>query len=368
MHHQIKNYYNKESLTKKGMIMKIEELLKISVEKHASDLHILPHLPPLLRIDGELVVIPNIDPLTAALSKQLIYTAMTIDQQEVFESKLVLDIAVSYSGIGNFRVSILHQMHGISAVFRVIPENVPSFESLDLPAVFKRLLVLSSGLILITGPTGSGKSTTLAAMVEHINTTRASHIITIEDPIEFILKSNKSAINQLQVGRDTPDIATALRASLRHDPDVILLGELRDLETIRLALIAAETGHLVLTTLHASSAPLAISRIVDMFPSSEKIRVRNVLAETVQGVICQTLVKRITEGRVAAFEIMLANPAIRHLIRQDMVTHMESTMQTSGDIGMCTMEQYLQKLAAKRMITTVEARNVTVNWGRVKNE
>lgn len=336
--------------------MQLEELLKMSVAEGASDLHLLPGMPPLLRINGDLNPIPNLPALSSAETKTLIYSAMDIDQQQTFETKLGLDMALSFYDIGNFRVSVLHQMNGIAAVFRIIPENVPTFEELELPAIIKRLLMLPHGLVLVTGPTGSGKSTTLAVMVDQINSLRANHIITIEDPIEFIHKSKKCAINQIQVGRDTPDFASALRSSLRQDPDVIMLGELRDLETIRLALTAAETGHLVLATLHASTAPLAISRIVDVFPAAEKPRVRNLLSETLQAVLCQTLVKRISGGRVGAFEIMLATPAIRHLIRQDMIAHMESTIQTNGDIGMCTMDQYLQELVAKRLITTAAAR------------
>lgn len=348
--------------------MKIDKLLKLSVEQQASDLHIIPGLSPLLRIDGELKTIDEIAPLSSAVTKHLIYSIMSSEQQKTFEERLVCDMAINFPHIGIFRVSALHELNGIAAVFRIIPEKVPTFDQLMLPSLFKRLLSLTSGLILVTGPTGSGKSTTLAAMIEYINTMKACHIITIEDPIEFIYQSKKSAISQLQVGRDTPDVSIALRSSLRQDPDVILLGEMRDLETIRLALTAAETGHLVMATLHASSAPIAISRMIDVFPSAEKNRVRNLLAETLQAILCQMLVKKPSGGRVAAFEIMLANPAIRHLIRQDMTSHMESTMQTSGDIGMCTMDQYLQELAAKRIITTAVARSAAVNWGQVKKE
>lgn len=343
--------------------MVIDDLLKISVTAGASDLHILPGMPPLIRVNGDLAPINDMSPLSPDETKILIYGAMDVDQQQQFEEKLGLDMAFSHPDIGNFRVSVLHQLHGIAAVFRIIPENVPTFEELDLPPIIKRLLMLPYGLVLVTGPTGSGKSTTLAVMIDEINKMRANHIITIEDPIEFIHKSKKSAINQIQVGRDTPDFATAVRASLRQDPDVIMIGELRDLETIRLALTAAETGHLVLATLHASTAPLAISRVVDVFPAAEKPRVRNLLAETLQAVLCQTLVKRIAGGRIGAFEIMLASPAIRHLIRQDMIAHMESTIQTNGDIGMCTMDQYLQELIAKRLITTSTARNITNHIG-----
>lgn len=341
--------------------MEIRDFLKIAVDKGASDLHILPDLPPLIRVDGDLMPIPDQPPIPPEESKRLILSFLTEEQKLRFERHLVMDLAIIVENVGNFRVSVLHQMRGVGGVFRVIPETIPAFEQLHLPQILKRLLALPNGLILVTGPTGSGKSTTLATMVDFINATRACHIITIEDPIEFIHKPKKSAINQLQVGRDTPDVDTALRASLRQDPDVILLGELRDLETIRLALTAAETGHLVLTTLHASSAPLAISRVVDIFPPAEKPRMRNLLSETLQAVICQTLVKKVGGGRIAVLEIMLATPAIRHLVRQDMIAHMESTIQTSGDVGMCTMEQYLQELVAKRLVTTAVARSLTVN-------
>lgn len=338
--------------------MQIEDLLEIAVSEHASDLHLLPGMPPLLRIDGDLKPIEDHAPLTGDETKNLIYHAMTKEQQHTLETNLVFDMATYFGDLGNFRLSVFHELNGVAGVFRVIPDNIPSFEELLLPPILKRFLIMPHGLVLVAGPTGCGKSTTLAVMIEYINMTRHSHIITIEDPIEFIHKSKKSAINQIQVGRDTPDFATALRASLRQDPDVILLGEMRDLETIRLALIAAETGHLVLGTLHASSASAAISRMVDVFPNEEKNRTRNLLSETIQAVICQTLVKKVTGGRVAAFEIMLATPAIRHLILQDMMQQMETTIQTNGDIGMCTLAQYLQKLVAKHLITLAVARSV----------
>lgn len=349
-----------------GAKMEIEELLALGMEKKASDLHLLPELPPLFRIDGDLVpAIEGHPPLPSEETKRLIYKVLSKEQQQEFETNLVSDLAIYYPQIGNFRVSVLHQSRGIGGVFRVIPEKVPTFEELHLPPVLKTLLTLSHGLILVTGPTGSGKSTTLATMLDYINTMQANHIMTIEDPIEFIFKSKKSAISQIQVGRDTPDVTTALRSSLRQDPDVIMLGEMRDLETIRLALTAAETGHLVISTLHASSAPLAISRIVDIFPSAEKNRVRNLLSETIQAIVCQMLVKKIAGGRVAAFEIMLATPAIRHLVRQDMIAHMETTIQTNGDIGMCTFDQYLQELVSKRLITAATARSTVVNRGLI---
>lgn len=343
--------------------MQLQELLKISVSEGASDLHIIPGLPPLIRVHGDLFPIKDKPVVSAELSKTIIYSAMTIEQQESFENKLHLDMALLQPSIGIFRVSILHESNGIAAAFRIIPETIPTIDQLELPPILKRLMILPHGLILLTGPTGSGKSTTLAAMVEQINLQRSNHIITIEDPIEFIHHSKKSAISQLQVGRDTPNFASALRASLRQDPDVIMIGELRDLETIRLALTAAETGHLVLATLHASSSPLAISRIVDVFSATEKPRVRNLLSETIQAVLCQTLVKRLAGGRIGAFEIMLGTDAIRHLIRQDMISHMPSTIQTNGDIGMCTMDQYLQELVAKRLISTAVARGTTDKLG-----
>jgi twitching motility protein PilT len=339
--------------------MSIEKLLETSVQEHASDLHLIPGLPPQLRIDGILSPIKNHNTLTANEIQQLIYSFLTELEQRAFEKNLVYEMALSFPKIGNFRVSLFHQLYGKAAVFRIIPETAPSFESLHLPETLKPLLALTHGLILVTGPTGSGKSTTLAAMVHYINSFRSCNIITIEDPIEFLHSSNKSIINQLQVGRDTIDFATALRSSLRQDPDVILLGELRDLETMRLALIAAETGHLVLATLHSTSAPLAINRFADVFPSEEKNRVRNLLSETLQAVICQTLVKKISGGgRIAAFEIMLCTPAIRHFIRQDMAAHMESTIQTSSGKGMCTLENYLQTLVKKRMISAKMAEQV----------
>lgn len=341
----------------------IEQLLQLAIQHKASDLHLMPGLPPMLRIDGQLIRQHDLPALSAAETRELTYHVMTIEQQQNFDTQLVLDFAIHYSEIGNFRVSVLHQMNGISAVFRVIPTSVPTFNELGLPPVLKALLDLPHGLVIVSGATGSGKSTTLASMVDYVNASRSSHIITIEDPIEYIHTCKKSAINQLQVGRDTPDVDTALRSSLRQDPDVILIGELRDLETIRLALTAAETGHLVMTTLHASTSPLAISRIIDIFPTPEKNRVRNLLAETLQAVLCQELVKKSGGGRVAAFEIMLASPAIRHLIRQDMASHMESTIQTSGDIGMCTLEQNLNYLASKRIISTATARSVIANRG-----
>lgn len=341
--------------------MELTELLEVSVANHASDLHLLPGLPPMIRVNGDLHPIKDIPALPSDVTKSLIYGILNDMQRQELEARLEYDTAISIPNVGNFRVSILHQLRGVAAVFRVIAEKVPTFEELGIPAVLKSLLLLPHGLVLVTGPTGSGKSTTLAAMVDYINAIRACHIITIEDPIEYIYQNKKSLINQRQVRRDTLDVATALRSALRQDPDVILLAEIRDLETIRLALTAAETGHLVMATLHASSAPLAISRMIDVFPNAEKNRVRNLLSESLKAVVCQNLVKKINGGRVAAFEIMLVNAAIRHQIRQDKIAHMISTIQTSGDLGMCTMDQYLQELVTKQLITSAVARSASLN-------
>jgi twitching motility protein PilT len=342
------------------------ELLDLSIKMNASDLHIMPGLKPQLRIDGVLTPLKDHEPLSAETTHALIYSLLTDEQKKTFETKLVLEMALLIKDIGNFRASVLHQLHGIGAVFRIVPPKVPSFDELGLPRILQSLLILSHGLILITGPTGSGKSTTLAAMVDYINTYRACNIITIEDPIEFVFQSKKSVFSQLQVGRDTQTFATALRASLRQDPNIIMLGELRDLETMRLALTAAETGHLVLATLHASSAPIAISRFTEVFPSRERNMVRNLLSETLQAVICQTLVKKISGGRAAAFEIMIAIPPIRHFIRQDMTGHMASAIQTNPDKGMWTMENYLQDMVKKAIISPAAAANVIANRGDIK--
>lgn len=341
--------------------MDIKDLLDQAVKSDASDLHILPGKPPLIRVHGELTPIEGTDTLSAEDTDLLVTSCLTDPEREKYDRDRVLDLAVTFPGIGHFRASVMHQLNGKAAVFRLVPVNIPTLKDIDAPQVIKRLMVLNQGLIIVAGPTGSGKSTTLAAMINYINTNRASHIITIEEPIEYIHSSKKSAINQLQIGRDTPDVQTALRASLRQDPDVLMLGEMRELSTIRLALTAAETGHLVLATLHSSSAPMAISRMVDMFPGSEKPRIRMILAEVLQSVICQNLVRKREGGRVAAFEIMLANNAIRHLITEDMVSHMESTIQTSGDIGMITMNQYLRELVNKKLITVAEARATSYN-------
>ena len=343
--------------------MAIENLLEIGVRKKASDLHLHPNSKPLLRIDGHLDEIKELNPLTSDEIKSLLFGFMSAADQERFANELVLEMAYSIPNLGDLRISALHLREGVAAVFRILPNKIPTPAELGLPSVLNSLLELSHGLILVTGATGSGKTTTLASMIEQINRLKSCHIITIEDPIEYIHHNKKSMIKQLQIGRDTPSFASALRASLRQDPDVILLGELRDFESMRLALTAAETGHLVFATLHAASAPLTINRFVDVCPLEENQMIRNLLSETLQAVICQTLVKTLTIGRVAAFEVMLSTPAIRHYIRRDMPSYMESTIQTSGDKGMCTLAQSLHELASKRLISTVVAEQTLVNRG-----
>jgi twitching motility protein PilT len=341
--------------------MELSTLLELSVKQRASDIHIAPGQMPIFRINGDLAPVSDMSVMDPAETQRLIYSAMSAEQQKEFEDTLELDYGVTIPNVASFRINAFHQAQGVAAVLRVIPEHAPTLAELDLPPVFMDLLDLPNGLILVTGPTGSGKSTTLAAMIDYVNTHEACHIITIEDPIEFMHTSKKSLINQRQVHRDTKDFNAALRASLREDPDVILVGEMRDLETIRLALTAAETGHLVLATLHTSSAPRSINRIVDVFPAGEKNIIRNMLSESLQAVICQTLVKKIEGGRAAALEIMIGTNAIRNLIREDKISQMTSAIQTGSSVGMCTLDQYLQGLVNRNIIDKATARAVGSN-------
>lgn len=330
--------------------MDLNNLLQLSVKMNASDLHLSPGQRPIMRIDGDLVRLTGLPELDANMTSELVYGVLDKEQKQIFDKNQELDFAIIQPDVGAFRVNIFYQTTGISAVFRVIPVEIPSLESLGAPPILKKLLDLSAGLILITGPTGCGKSTTLAAMIDYINTTQHSHIITVEDPIEFVHKSKNSLVHQRQLFRDTASFSNALRSALREDPDVILVGEMRDLETIRLALTAAETGHLVMATLHTSSAPRAISRVIDVFPAGEKNIIRNLISESLQAVVCQTLVKKIDGGRVAAFEVMLGTPAIRNLIREDKIAQMYSVIQTNAAMGMCTMEHSLRELVEKKLI------------------
>jgi twitching motility protein PilT len=335
--------------------MDITELLTQSVHRGASDLHLSAGLAPMLRVDGEVWSLDG-PALSATHVVDLLSPLLNRYQQKDFETSLETDFAFELPGVGRFRVNVFQQARGMGAVFRSIPAQVQSLESLGLGAVFQRIAQLPRGLVLVTGPTGSGKSTTLAAMIDHLNQHRRQHILTLEDPIEFIHQPNRSLINQRQVHRDTQSFSAALRSALRQDPDVILVGELRDLETIRLALTAAETGHLVFGTLHTASAAKTVDRLVDVFPAGEKPMVRSMLSESLQAVVSQVLVKKIGGGRVAAHEIMLSTPAIRNLIREDKLAQMVSAMQTGGALGMKTLDMSLKALVTEGVISREEAR------------
>lgn len=330
--------------------MDITELLAFSVKQNASDLHLSAGLPPMIRVDGDVRRI-NLPPLDHKEVHSLIYEIMNDKQRKDYEEFLETDFSFEVPGVARFRVNAFNQNRGAGAVFRTIPSKVLTMEELGMGQVFRDIAATPRGLILVTGPTGSGKSTTLAAMMDYINETKYEHILTIEDPIEFVHESKKCLVNQREVHRDTHGFNEALRSALREDPDIILVGELRDLETIRLALTAAETGHLVFGTLHTTSAAKTIDRIVDVFPAQEKAMVRSMLSESLQAVVSQTLLKKNSGGRVAAHEIMLGTPAIRNLIREDKVAQMYSAIQTGGSLGMQTMDQCLKDLLDKRIIS-----------------
>ncbi len=335
--------------------MDITELLAFSAKQGASDLHLSAGLPPMIRVDGDVRRI-NLPPMDHKQVHDLIYEIMNDKQRKDFEEFLETDFSFEVPGVARFRVNAFNQNRGAAGVFRTIPAKVLSMEDLGMGQVFKDLCMISRGLLLVTGPTGSGKSTTLAAMVDYINDTKYEHILTIEDPIEFVHESKKCLVNQREVHRHTLGFSQALRSALREDPDIILVGEMRDLETIKLALEAAETGHLVFGTLHTQSAAKTVDRIVDVFPAAEKEMVRSMLSESLQAVISQTLLKKIGGGRVAAHEIMRGTPAIRNLIRENKVAQMYSAIQTGGAIGMQTLDQCLENLIEKRVITTEVAR------------
>lgn len=333
--------------------MDISELLEFSVKHKASDLHLSAGVPPMIRIDGDVRKL-DIPAFSHSDVHRLIFEIMNDAQRSEYEENLEVDFSFELPNIGRFRVNAFHQARGSAAVFRAIPTQVPTLEQLDAPDIFKRIANYEKGLVLVTGPTGSGKSTTLAAMVNYINANQNKHILTIEDPIEFVHSNNKCLINQREVHRDTYSFKNALRSALREDPDVILVGELRDQETISLALTAAETGHLVFGTLHTSSAAKTIDRIIDVFPGSDKDMVRSMLSESLRAVIAQKLLKRTNGGRVACHEIMLATPAIRNLIREDKVAQMFSIIQTGAIHGMQTMEQHARQLMMQGLVSNEE--------------
>ncbi|MFT2090110.1 type IV pilus twitching motility protein PilT [Paraglaciecola sp. 2405UD69-4] len=334
--------------------MDITELLAFSVKNKASDLHLSAGLPPIIRVDGEMRRL-NIPALEHKEVHGLIYEIMNDKQRKEYEENLETDFSFEVKDLSRFRVNAFMQNRGAAAVLRTIPSEILSLDDLGAPDIFKDIINQPTGIVLVTGATGSGKSTTLAAMIDHINKTKREHILTIEDPIEFVHENKMCVLNQREVHRDTHSFNNALRSALREDPDIILVGELRDLETIRLAISAAETGHLVFGTLHTNSAPKTIDRLIDVFPAAEKSMIRSMLSESLRAVISQTLLKKNGGGRVAAHEIMLGIPAIRNLIREDKVPQMYSVIQTGQSHGMQTMDQCLQKLVAQGLISPQDA-------------
>jgi twitching motility protein PilT len=335
--------------------MDITELLAFSAKQNASDLHLSSGLPPMIRVDGDIRRI-NLPPMSHKEVHALIYDIMNDKQRKDFEEFWETDFSFEVPGVARFRVNAFTQNRGSGAVFRTIPSKVLTMEDLGMGQVFKDISDTARGICLVTGPTGSGKSTTLAAMINYINETKYEHILTIEDPIEFVHESKKCLVNQREVHRDTLGFSEALRSALREDPDIILVGEMRDLETIRLALEAAETGHMVFGTLHTQSAAKTIDRVVDVFPAAEKSMVRSMLSESLMAVISQTLLKKNGGGRVAAHEIMIGTPAIRNLIREDKVAQMYSAIQTGAQYGMQTLDQCLQNLVQRGTISREIAR------------
>jgi len=340
--------------------MDISQLLAFSVKNGASDLHLSAGLPPMIRVDGDVRRI-NVPAMEHKQVHAMVYDIMNDSQRKSFEEFLETDFSFEIPRLARFRVNAFNQKRGAAAVFRTIPSEILSLEQLGTPRIFEKIAEYPRGIVLVTGPTGSGKSTTLAAMVDYKNEAEHGHILTVEDPIEFVHESKKCLINQREVHRDTLGFSEALRSALREDPDTILVGELRDLETIRLALTAAETGHLVFGTLHTSSAAKTIDRIIDVFPAAEKDMVRAMLSESLRAVIAQTLMKKVGGGRIAAHEIMLGTPAIRNLIREDKVAQMYSAIQTGQQAGMQTLDQNLKELLRQGVIIQEEARRKAVN-------
>jgi len=334
--------------------MDIAELLAFSAKNNASDLHLSAELPPMIRVDGDVRRI-NVPPLDNKTVQTMLYDIMSDKQRKDFEEFLETDFSFEIPGLARFRVNVFNHNRGVGGVFRTIPSTILSLEDLGAPAVFKDISDYPRGIVLVTGPTGSGKSTTLAAMIDYKNNNEFGHILTIEDPIEFVHQSKKCLVNQREIGRDSLGFAEALRSALREDPDVILVGEMRDPETISLALTAAETGHMVFGTLHTSSAAKTIDRIIDVFPAAEKEMVRSMLSESLRAVISQTLLKKVGGGRVAAHEIMIGTPAIRNLIRENKVPQMYSAIQTGQSHGMQTLDQCLLELVRKGTVHRQEA-------------
>ncbi len=340
--------------------MDITQLLAFSVKNKASDLHLSAGLPPMIRVNGDVRRI-NVDALDHKQVHEMMYDIMNDKQRKAYEEFFETDFSFEIPKLARFRVNAFNQNRGAGAVFRTIPSQILTLDDLGTPKIFRDLCMLPRGLVLVTGPTGSGKSTTLAGMINHINDNRPDHIITIEDPIEFVHESKRSLVNQREVHRDTLGFTEALRSALREDPDIVLVGEMRDLETIRLALTAAETGHLVFGTLHTSSAAKTIDRVVDVFPAAEKEMVRSMLSESLRAVISQTLLKKSGGGRIAAHEIMIGTPAIRNLIREGKIAQMYSAIQTGQANGMQTLDQCLADLVSRGVVSKEEARYKAAN-------
>jgi twitching motility protein PilT len=340
--------------------MDIAQLLAFGVKQGASDLHLSAGLPPMIRVDGDIRRI-NVPEMDHKQVHDMIYDIMSDKQRKDYEEFLETDFSFEIPGLARFRVNAFNHNRGAGSVFRTIPSKILSLEDLGTPKIFEEISDYPRGIVLVTGPTGSGKSTTLAAMVDYKNDSEYGHILTVEDPIEFVHESKKCLVNQREVHRDTLGFNEALRSALREDPDTILVGEMRDLETIRLALSAAETGHLVFGTLHTSSAAKTIDRIVDVFPAAEKSMVRSMLSESLKAVISQTLLKKIGGGRVAAHEIMIGTPAIRNLIREDKIAQMYSAIQTGQNVGMVTLDQNLKGLLAQGVVAKDEAKKKAAN-------
>jgi len=340
--------------------MDIAQLLAFGVKQGASDLHLSAGLPPMIRVDGDIRRI-NVPEMDHKQVHDMIYDILSDKQRKDFEEFLETDFSFEIPGLARFRVNAFNHNRGAGGVFRTIPSKILSLDELGAPKIFEEISEYPRGIVLVTGPTGSGKSTTLAGMVNYKNETEYGHILTVEDPIEFVHESKKCLVNQREVHRDTLGFSEALRSALREDPDTILVGEMRDLETIRLALSAAETGHLVFGTLHTSSAAKTIDRIVDVFPAAEKSMVRSMLSESLKAVISQTLLKKIGGGRIAAHEIMIGTPAIRNLIREDKIAQMYSAIQTGQNVGMITLDQNLKGLLAQGLVAKEEAKKKAAN-------
>ncbi len=349
--------------------MDVTDLLAMTHQHNASDLHLSSYNPPILRINGDMSPVRTVPPLEPEKVKEMLYSIMTDQQRRDYETELEIDFSISFGDASRFRVNAFNTMYGPAAVFRTIPTRIVTLEELNAPEIFYKLTSLHKGLLLVTGPTGSGKSTTLAALIDHINSNHQHHIITIEDPIEFVHQSKMSLINQREVGASTKSFARALKSCLREDPDIILVGELRDIETIHLAMTAAETGHLVMGTLHTNTAPKTIDRIIDVFPSSDKAMARAMLSVSLEAVISQSLLKTADgAGRVAAHEIMLGTSAVRNLIRENKVPQLYSAIQTGSKYGMRTMKESLTALLNEGKITESEMQRVLATSSEIEDQ